>query len=203
MYHHDAYLIRDYEINKEKDNAKLFLGCDLAAFLTLKKGGSFVAAQFTCHQTLSWNLIIIYASLFDEFYMSKPVTSRPRNGEVYLVGKGFKGLPDKLRDILQTRLEEKEFRWDPLLPKECFEENGILYSALKTIVQFVETINRQRFDYLNSLMVNFENGIDIYQELTNIRREAISRWLQHYPVKTLAIADKIKGREEMIGSSFK
>ena len=195
MYHHDAYLTGMGEIDKEKDNAKLFLGCDLAAFLTLKKGGSFVAAQFTCHQTLSWNLIIIYASLFDEFYMGKPVSSRPRNREIYFVGKGFKGLPDKLRDILQRRLEEKEFRWDPLLPKECFEVNGILYSALKTIVQFVETINRQRFDYLNSLMVNFENGINISQELRHIKRQEISRWLQRYPVKTLAMANKLKGQQ--------
>ena len=83
-----------------------------------------MAAQFTCYETLSWNLIIIYASLFEELYMSKPVSSRPRNSEVYVVGKGFKGLPDKLRNILQIRLQEKEFRWHPLLPKECFEENG-------------------------------------------------------------------------------
>lgn len=74
-------------------NLAIHLGCAIAGFMTLKPGGTFIAKQYTFFQTESWQLIIYYASLFETFRICKPITSRPYNSEIYLVGTGFKGLP--------------------------------------------------------------------------------------------------------------
>jgi hypothetical protein len=69
---------------QEQLNGKIHFGCALAGLMTLRIGGAFIAKQYTALETYSWNLIIIYASLFDKFYLSKPLTSRPYNSEMYL-----------------------------------------------------------------------------------------------------------------------
>ena len=68
-------------------------------------GGHFVTKQFTFVTPFSRSLIAIVASLFDETYITKPKTSRPTNSEVYLVGKGFKGISPELAKALLDRCE--------------------------------------------------------------------------------------------------
>jgi hypothetical protein len=99
---------------QELVNAKLHLGCALAGLLTLRIGGFFVAKQYTCFETFTWNLIMLYATMFEEFWLSKPLTSRAYNSEIYLVGKGFKGITAEQRDTLVDRLTN--FHTGPFFP---------------------------------------------------------------------------------------
>lgn len=85
---------------QEEINTKLHLGCALCGFLTLQKGGFFLAKQYTFFRPLNASLIVIYARLFDEFYICKPKTSRPENSEIYLIGVGFRGLPKDVEELL-------------------------------------------------------------------------------------------------------
>ena len=97
---------------QESGNAQLHLGCALAGFLTLRPGGCFVAKQFTLFEPLTWSLLRIYARLFARFSLFKPLASRARNSEVYLIGEGFRGLDAETRALLFARLEA--FHMTPL-----------------------------------------------------------------------------------------
>lgn len=102
IYTHDAGIdvTRDFGpwkayIDQERANMKLHLGCALAGLMTMGKGARFIAKQYTCFEGTSRFLIDKYATLFDKFYLIKPMTSRPYNSEIYLVGIGYKGRADE------------------------------------------------------------------------------------------------------------
>jgi len=97
LYSHDAGLDVTVDqfpwkayVDQERMNMKLHLGCAIVGLETLRDGGSFIAKQYTLYEENSKNLIMIYAQFFDDFYLVKPVTSRPYNSESYFVGLGFK-----------------------------------------------------------------------------------------------------------------
>ncbi len=82
-------IFRAYE-DQERANFKLHLGCAIVGLETLREGGTFIAKQYTLYEDNSRRLAELYANFFDEFYLIKPVTSRPYNSESYLVGVGYR-----------------------------------------------------------------------------------------------------------------
>lgn len=93
FYMHDAGIDVSSDYNsQEAKNITLHLGCALAGFVLLRPGGVFVAKQYTFFKTISWQLILLYATLFENFYIVKPVASRAANSEIYLVGLGYRGI---------------------------------------------------------------------------------------------------------------
>jgi hypothetical protein len=89
----------------EEETADINMGQVLTGLLSLAIGGHFVTKQFTFVTPFSRSLIAIVASLFEETYITKPKTSRPLNSEIYLVGKGFKGISNELAKALLDRCE--------------------------------------------------------------------------------------------------
>lgn len=80
--------VSDY--NQEQAQLVPHIGQILAGVLTLKPGGNFVVKQYTFFNRPLQRVITICSQLFDEFYVCKPMSSRPTNSETYLVGKGLK-----------------------------------------------------------------------------------------------------------------
>lgn len=67
--------------------------CELVAALgMLAKGGSFVWKLFTTYEHPSICCIYLMGCLFRQVYVYKPSTSKAANSEVYVVGKGFRGV---------------------------------------------------------------------------------------------------------------
>jgi len=89
----------------EEETADINMGQVLTGLLSLAIGGHFVTKQFTFVTPFSRSLIAIVASLFEETYITKPKTSRPLNSEIYLVGKGFRGISPELAKALLDRCE--------------------------------------------------------------------------------------------------
>lgn len=98
-----------------------FIGEDLTTYEN--SGGFFVGMLF------------LYSLLFKNLYLVKPYTSRPINGEYYIVGKGFMGLPDfafdKLCDIMDTFTLNQTF----------FDKKHIPQSFVRQTVQFIEEMH--------------------------------------------------------------
>jgi hypothetical protein len=90
---------------QEEINLSLHLGCAFCDLLTLAVGGVFVAKQYSYFTPLNASLIVLYAGLFDEFYICKPKTSRPANTEIYLIGIGYRGMNKDADRILSAALE--------------------------------------------------------------------------------------------------
>lgn len=78
--------------NKQEElEAVLNLGQVLCGLSTLKKDGCMVCKMFLFFTPFNISLLSMLNDLFDEFYISKPATSRPGNSEIYIVGKGYYG----------------------------------------------------------------------------------------------------------------
>lgn len=184
FYSHDAGIDVSGDYNKqEEQNARLHFGCFIAALLTLAKGGNVVAKQYSFFETFTWNLIIIYADLFEKFYVVKPKTSRGTNSETYLVGIGFKGeFPH--RDMFLERL--RNFNMRPFIPKDAI--SVVCASAILSLRQ----ANREIFDRQETLiraamklfsMARYDQMI--LPKIEETRRFHCDLWLRENPVKNL------------------
>jgi len=176
--------------NQELANAKVHLGCALAGLLTLRPGGTFIAKQYTMFESFTWNLILIYAELFEEFYICKPLTSRAYNSEIYLIGKGYKGIPDATAEILLERL--RDFNTTPLISSDDLNQ---LRTQLASLQRFARIVFGQQTASLNENVELFEryktrlfamkNGLD------DLKRERARSWFAKYPMKAIADADQL------------
>jgi hypothetical protein len=155
------------------------LGCAIAGFMTMNKGAICVLKQYTFFEPITYSLLIIYSSLFEKFYISKPLTSRPYNSEVYLVGVGFLGFDDKVRKILLDKLKN----WDILPVVKNTEED------LDDIKHFATVLSKQQIDQINEIINIFQqnpNG----KLFMNLKSRLFDEWLKKYPI--LYITDDLK-----------
>lgn len=180
LYSHDAGIDVGDDFNiQEQLNAKLHLGCALAGFMTMKPGANFIAKQYTFFETLTWNLIIIYASMFEEFYICKPVTSRDYNSEVYLVGKNYLG-----GDLSVLRRRLRDFNERPIIP------NGSLYS-IEPSISAIERAARIIFGRQTRVLIDntelfksyFRNLRELDKKTRQSKEELIEKWIQRYMPK--------------------
>lgn len=202
LYSHDAGIDvsgSEGELNfnqQELMNAKIHLGCALAGFMTLKPGGVFIAKQYTFFETFTWNLILIYATLFEDFYISKPLTSRPYNSEIYLVGRGFKGMPEKIEKLLCDRLEN--FNTSPFIPKDGFKV--LLTQPFADLQRFSRIIYSQQIQFIEENLELFDrygqNIRALNRGLEWVRIERRDAWLRTYPMKPIQKDDWLPMREK-------
>jgi hypothetical protein len=82
---------------QEELTGDLNAGQITCGLLSLSPGGCFMTKQYTFFTPRSINTITYLAGVFDEFWITKPRASRRLNSEIYLVGKGFKGLGSRDR----------------------------------------------------------------------------------------------------------
>ncbi len=181
---------------QELMNAKIYLGCALAGFMTLKKGGAFIAKQYTFFETFTWNLILIYASLFEDFHICKPLTSRPYNSEIYLVGKGFKGLPEKIAGVLMGRLEH--FNTDPLITVDDFR--ALLAQPFADLQRFSRIAFTQQIQFIEENLQLFDRWGNNIRALTrgveHVKNERRDFWLRSYPMCSIDRGNWIQQREQ-------
>ena len=192
LYSHDAGIDAsdDYN-NQETSNARIHLGCALSGFMTLRVGGAFIAKQYTLFESFTWNLIIIYAQLFDEFYLSKPLTSRPFNSEIYLIGIGFRGLPDATKDLLSERL--MNFSMKPFIPIDAVKVR--LSETSSDIERFARIVFTQQQKFIEEnvrLYDSYKNRLPALKiGLQSITQDLINDWMKKYPVGKISDADQV------------
>jgi hypothetical protein len=177
--------------NQEKLTALLNYGQVLCGLLTLAVGGNLVTKQYTFVTPFSRSMIALLAALFDEMYVVKPLTSRPVNSEVYLVGKGFRGISPALADALIDRLAAYRAApgttpcdWSPLLdPTLTTDVDAALLRVARQLHE------RQQVAFLNE-------AVDLYQKwrgrldqlaraLGRDARRVQDQWLGKNPVRRI------------------
>lgn len=135
FYTSDIGTVIDYTKDPEIEMAQLDLMQAIYGLISLDKGGSMILKQFSFFHKFNIALIAIYASMFEQFYVCKPSTSRPINSETYLIGIGFNGLTININDILQHFSNIKALC-------DCIP-NGIFDS--------LQTLTNQQIHHLNEL----------------------------------------------------
>jgi hypothetical protein len=120
--------------------------------------------------------------LFDEAYVVKPVTSRPGNSEVYIVGKGFLGIEKPLAEELVQRFSvytgnpSAPCKYAPLFNPEDYKaiDEELLKAATKIHTE-------QQVEFLNEFNEYHENK-DFDLDLTDISNKMQKEWLKKYPL---------------------
>ena len=96
------------DFNNQEEMSLMLLTAEIYTALRIQKsGGSFVLKVFDIHKVETMQLLYVLYSLYEDVYITKPLTSRPANSEKYVVACGFHAGPDveahfgkKLHDVL-------------------------------------------------------------------------------------------------------
>lgn len=175
---------------QELANAKIHFGCALAGFMTMRPGATFIAKQYTFFETFTWNLILIYANLFEEFYICKPLTSRPYNSEIYLIGIGYRGIGDELLDLLLDRL--RNFNTNPLIPADS---TCMIQQSVGDVRSFARTIFTQQISFIEENIELFEkykyNLSTLRLGVSGLQKKLIETWFDKYPVGKIKDEDQL------------
>jgi 23S rRNA U2552 (ribose-2'-O)-methylase RlmE/FtsJ len=171
----------DYS-NQECDTSLLNYGQIIAAILALAPGGHMVTKQYTFNRPFSRSLIALVSLLFDEAYVVKPVTSRPGNSEVYIVGKGFLGIEKPLAEELVERFSvysgnpSAPCKYAPLFNPEDYKaiDQELLKAATKIHTE-------QQVEFLNEFDEYHKNK-DFDLDLSDISNKMQKEWLKKYPL---------------------
>jgi len=177
--------------NKQEElEAVLNLGQVLCALSTLKIGGSMVCKMFMFFTPFNISLLSMLNNLFDEFYLSKPVTSRPGNSEIYIVGKGYKGYNEGAIQILRNALSNWDENSVNIPIAEIKEEfySKILNSAYqiyKRQIRFVGmNIEISKRCYEKGIEPRYENLIkmddQIVKDELRLREQMKDEWILDY-----------------------
>lgn len=196
---HDAGIDASIDYNRQEElNARLHLGCALGSLMCLASGGTFIAKQYTCFATHTWNLILVYAGMFDRFYLMKPLTSRPGNSEMYLIGTGFRGMSPEVRSALSsllTTLDNDRLR--ALVPQDAVK---VRYAdAFAAILDFATRTTDITVDYIEESLGAFERyrsrPRDAERWVADAKRHATDAWLRKFDVKKISRSDWIASDE--------
>lgn len=177
---------------QEELNAKLHFGCALAGLLTMNEGACSIWKQYTAFEAITQSLMVVYASLFDEFYLVKPITSGCSNSEIYLVGLRFKGIGDDLRKILLAKLSNWSMR--PMIPRDKLPQD-----AMGDIAHFVAERVDHQMECIEAVLANYEEfrkNSKVLQKMKEEEKKFASNWLQKYKVEKLKSSDGIKTKED-------
>ena len=192
LYTSDAGIDVSADFNRQEAlTALLNFGQVLCGILAIAVGGSLVTKQYTFVTPFSRSLIALLAALFDEVYVVKPLTSRPANSEVYLVGKGFRGIDRALADALLDRLaayraapDTTPCDWSPLLdPALTTDIDAALLRAARQLH------GRQQVAFLNEaadLYQQWRGNLDqLGRALNRDARRVQEAWLGENPVRRI------------------
>jgi hypothetical protein len=181
------------EMKRQEDfTAAVNYGQIVTGLLSLAIGGHFITKQFAFLTPFSRSLIAIVASLFDETYITKPKTSKPTNSEVYLVGKGFKGISSELSTALLDRVEAYKTlgklasNWGSLIqPNLLNQVDADILAAAE------ELYGDQQVTYINEIVEayrvkTFEN---IYEA------SAQEAWLKENPLMTISSDENLNNSQ--------
>ena len=184
------------ELNRQEElTAFINFGQIVTGLLSLAVGGSLITKQFTFVTPFSRSLIAIVASLFEETYITKPKTSRPTNSEIYLVGKGFKGISSEFSTALLDRcdayktLDKLPTSWGSLInPDILAKVDADILAAAQ------EVHGEQQVEFLNELYETYrlmDNYSEIKQMVIKYETQAQKTWLNENPVSVISKDDNL------------
>lgn len=192
LYTSDAGTDVSEDFNRQEElTSMLNYGQVICGLFSLAKGGNFVTKQYTFLTLFNRSLICLVSILFDETYIIKPLTSRPINSEIYIVGKGFKGISIELQEALLQRLsfysKQKNGTtpcdWSPLL------DYSIFYNIDKKILQVAQKIFTQQIVFINEAVTfhqTFRGDMELLKKrLWKLYREVHAEWLSQNKMKRI------------------
>jgi hypothetical protein len=172
------------------------LGQIISGLITLNPGGRLITKQYSFFNRETIAMMFIVSSLFEEFHVCKPATSRPRNTETYLVGI-------RLKKKLTLQSEEIRLLVDVLGPSSKTARKNL--SRLHVTTEFVELIHSAAELILNKSATEIKKSISMVKKMlsgedkgTLPRRFALAKaadkWHQNHLIKPIPDKHKLRMR---------
>jgi hypothetical protein len=181
---------------QEQLNMLINLGQLLAMMETLKIGGNFITKQYTFMKPWTYTLMMIVASMFEKFYITKPLTSKPSNSETYLVGLNYKGISAEWKEYLERVLDETKSvvpMPGPLLSAEDVLANK---DTLDILIQSAREIYDVQGELIKSnikLYNIFKGKVDVLEEIVlNNKKEIEKDWINQYKINESKVEQRKK-----------
>jgi hypothetical protein len=185
---------------QEELEAHLNLGQVICALRTLKNGGSMICKTFMFFREMTISLFYLLTNVFDEFHVSKPMTSRPANAEIYIIGKGYREnetITKMLETLLFTWNISKINKWIVPVPRSFYLQ--IIYSLYVIYdrqAYFVsKNVEFTKHEY--DLKKTNPSIVDIFRrdykdknrrEL-QLRQQMVTEWKKKYPIGPISQND--------------
>lgn len=127
----------------------------ICGLLTLKSGGNMAVKHFTIFEPFTISYISLLSLLFNETYITKPLTSKRTNSEIYIVCKGYKYPFDKEsveQHIIQLFINSiGDDLKNPLITHQHIE------SQIKDITNACNVIYSEQISALNKFVYSVRN----------------------------------------------
>lgn len=168
---------------QEKKLNKVYWSQFVCAIGLLKKGGNYFCKIFTIQTIKMIEYVFICSLLFEQVYITKPLTTRKNSGEIYLVCKNF-------LDINTDKYLEKFYDYIQNFDKtNIINLDLISEKFLDRINKCNEIMGKRRIININSLIflinnMNFYTQYDEIKKYTdNIIKYYINYFIQYYKIK--------------------
>ena len=170
-----------YDYNNQENNMiKLLYGQIVYALCMQKNGGSFVLKIFDCFMKHTIELLFLLSSMYEEVYITKPLTSRSANSEKYIVCKNFIQSSIQLYPYLFFSFKEMLEKTDDLL---------FSFLDIEIPLYFLEKIELYNGLFGSMQLENIQRTLQLIEE-TN--EENIPQFAEEYYVKHPLIKNEIK-----------
>lgn len=179
-----GFNFEDKTVQIYQDNFTAMLNYSQVLILlqSLKKGGSFVVRVFL-PQSIPYIISINYIlyCCFKELYLYKPFVN-PEASEIYIIGRGFKGVEEKLIKQLmdvKNKLNEEDILLN--IPLDFLKEYE------RGIQKFVEA-NIENITNIVYLSKN-KKILSDKSELSKIRDKNTQNWIKYFDIKKIKKSD--------------
>lgn len=156
--------------NQEILHSHHLLGQIVCGIVCLQQGGSFVVKCYTAFEMFTIHCILVTAKMFKQFKIVKPMTSRPCNSEMYIIGIGFKHPGNDILKYLKSRVEK--FSLQPMM---SFEKTfKYMYIELCQLVQaqmYISFIQSIKINEIIMLNEKYKDINDIHELFTLVKKE--------------------------------
>lgn len=167
------------DYNKQEEiNMKAHFGQTIGLLCMIAEGGLFIAKQFTMYREFTISIIGILSTMFDKFYLCKPLTSRPRNSEIYYIGIGFRR-PDNF-DTLLGLLIDRLKNWSDLSMLIKTSETNYLVDEIIKINSLLAENQSIHLKFINDAFGKFRNFKDLTENLKITRSEYNKIWIDKF-----------------------
>ena len=162
LYTSDAGIDVSGDYNRQEEHTALLnFGQIVCGVLSLAPGGVLVTKQYSFLTEFNREVITVLSPLFDCLRIIKPVTSRPANSEVYLVGTGFRGVSRAMADgLLDTLTVMKERETTPGLAIQqcCLLRSGMAMhpAADRQLLAISSEIAQIQIKYLKEIVTVYQ-----------------------------------------------
>jgi len=188
----------DFTSRDESSRLISFLHEIVYGLSVLSVGGSFICKIYFTPLTIY--ILYVMSEMFSTFVITKPLTSRPEDSELYIVGKGFKGYQECKESIdkLLSYYYFTESYLDPTFSKDQIPVDFYL----NALFAFYLAYNRQLYQINNQLEISRKidtrnvkdirdvKDIQMGNEFRN-RNEILMEWQKRFPIPFLRKEDNL------------